>query len=270
MVKLVELNIDERKSALTKLLRHVVKILNDNDIQFFLYYGTLLGAVRHEGFIPWDDDVDLAMHRSEYDKLKNVDWNSEELKLISPQISKDCPYMLSKIVDASYFLIEDMDCTGGATGLNIDVFPIDPVDGRFYFLSHWVFFVANVLQSAKVVRLNNHRSKIKNFILGFLKYITMPIPLGFITSSIDKFSKNSTDDGLLMGNRSGPYGFREITSRKYFDKITSVKFEGMSLPAPEEYNLILKNLYGDDYSKLPPIQNRSTHHATKVFKKTLL
>ena len=258
---LTELGSEKKKEVLLALVERVVMILEKNNLCFFMYYGTLLGSVRHQGFIPWDDDIDFAMPRSDYDKLKQIDWVAEGLELLSPQVSRNCPYRLTKVVDHSYPQVEEVDSMNSASGINIDIFPID-VTGSF---SHrkLLFFLA-IIHSAKVIKISRKRPFYKNLMLFLVKFATFYVSVGRLTQLIDRLSSSKMHDEGLMGNCSGVYGAREIVQKRNFGNVTKLKFDSIELPAPIGYDCILKSIYGN-YWILPPLDKRLTHHATKAF-----
>lgn len=260
---LTQLGPEEKKDVLLSLVERVADILEKNNLAFFMYYGTLLGSVRHQGFIPWDDDIDLAMLRRDYDELKQIDWAADGLELISPQVSSNCPYRLAKIVDNRYPQVEELDSLNGASGINIDIFPID-ISGSI-FHRYALSFLAQ-LHSAKVTALSGSRSFSKNLVLALIKYVTFFASIGGMTQLIDSLSSGKVNNGNLMGNLSGSYGVRELVAKCHFEGVTKLKFECIELPAPIGYDFILTSLYGD-YWILPPQERRVTHHAAKIFAK---
>ena len=112
------------------ILDTISKVLSCYEIKYFLAYGTLLGAIRHKGFIPWDDDIDLGMMRSDFNKLINIDWSLYGLQLISNSTVQNCQYAHAKIADLNSILIEDADLSDTKIGVNVDIFPIDYISDK--------------------------------------------------------------------------------------------------------------------------------------------
>lgn len=265
-VSLVELDLQERKEALLMLTKRVVEILEAHNLDVFAYYGTLLGCVRHQGFIPWDDDVDLAMSRPDYNMLGTIDWGRYGLEIISPRISKYCPYAFTKIVDDNWIVAEEVDSPHKATGLNIDIFPIDvcedPVPrarlGLIYFLKRLIEF--------KVVKLNRVRDRFRNAVLAVGKTTLTPFNVGFFTRLVDALAQKGTGMPKLAGCLGGPYRRREIVKMEVFGELVEKNFENIKLKAPKRFDCILTSLYGN-YMELPPVEKRKVH-AVSVFRRT--
>lgn len=264
-----ELSAAEHKAALVALLARVSEILRAEGLGFFLYYGSLIGAARHGGIIPWDDDIDLAMMRADYDRLVSIDWSAHGLAIISPQVQSDCPYFLTKIVDPDLVLVEEISAKGRARGLNIDVFPIDALPEGAPGWPPIAITLLRRMQDFKVVKLSRSRSLGKNVVLALGKAILSLLPVGLITRWVDGLSRTHDTTGTLSGCRSGAYGSREIVPSVLFVSTVSLPFDGYSMPVPVGYHEILSSLYGD-YMTPPPLSKQASTHAIKVFRKRLL
>lgn len=99
-----KLSLDQVKETALQLLIYVDRICEENDLKYSLYYGTLLGAVRHKGFIPWDDDIDIVMLRPDYDKLLSILAKDETYLLLDQSTRPDYRYTFAKLVDSNTYL----------------------------------------------------------------------------------------------------------------------------------------------------------------------
>lgn len=248
-----------------KLLDELIKILNENKIEYFLYYGSLLGAVRHKGFIPWDDDVDLGMTRENYEKFKKVKITKEYFEISAPGTHPDHPYFFTKFHSKKYICLEDMDYPLKGLGVNIDIFPVDYIP-RIKILKYTQDIIISflvLLLNLKVILLSPSRGWLKNFVHVILKIILRPVGVGFLTAAIDKVSslpKNTE----TMGCRASIYRMKECFRKEFFQSYIQAKFENIECSIPKEYDSILKGIYGS-YLLLPEISKRYSSHSTNVF-----
>lgn len=263
-----ELSLDERKAALISLLKRIMTVLDKNGLKYFAYYGTLLGAVRHQGFIPWDDDIDLGMMRKDYDNLIKIDWEKEGLRLISPQTREMSPFSFTKITDHEHVLEEDISIDNFSMGLNIDIFPIDSLSEKSLLVCERLVYLLEKLRTVKVIRISQKRSLPKNTIIFLLKITAAFFSFKFLTVNIDRLSRNIGREELFCGCKCGPYGFREFIEKQNFADLKYQDFEELIIPVPSGFDVILEAIYGD-FMELPPEEKRITHHRNKVYRKVL-
>ena len=261
-----ELSLDERKAALINLLKLVMTVLDKTGLKYFAYYGTLLGAVRHQGFIPWDDDIDLGMMRKDYDKLIKIDWEKEGLRLISPQTREMSPFGFSKITDYEHLLEEDIGIENFPMGLNIDIFPIDSLSEKTLLVSERLVFLLEKLRVVKVIKISPNRSLPKNIMLFLMKIPAALFSFKCITVNIDRLSRNIRREALFCGCKCGSYGFREFSAKQNFSDLKYQDFEELSIPIPSGFYEILEAIYGD-FMQLPAEEKRITHHRNKIYRK---
>lgn len=279
-----EMNIitDEEIKLLQKhqffILKELKKICEDNSIEFFLIAGSLLGAVRHSGFIPWDDDVDVGMTRENYEKLKSIDltkFNSELfLQDIFSDVSYDRPHLKLRLnntlaVNNNYF----WNAQHG--GISVSIFIFDKVSNNE--VSRKVqYFLHNVLNKfIYVTTLNSKdtRSKYYSFtklIDPSLKRKIKSIVLIIISLLINRklISKVFVYNMSRYKDKNTQYYFpfatyypyeKHLIKEKWISSLKEMEFNNVTFKVPESYELYLKQLY-NDYMKLPPVEKRYNKH----------
>lgn len=265
MTDSVTLNSDLKKTQLD-ILSRFVKACTDNNITAFAYYGTLIGTIRHQGFIPWDDDIDMAMLRPDYNKLKEIDWRSYDLGLLMPGQDGGSPYLISKIYDPSTRLDENMDNKVHFLGINVDVFPIDYVDERPVIgdLRQFILAILKVSVAVKNIKINRNRAWFKNLILKVGKCFLVPLNI----CSLTRFSNKLADlKGRVFENSGvtlGVYGSKEIFPAGFYLDLETRKFEGKDISVLCQYDILLTGIYGD-YMTPPPLEARVSHHDFEAF-----
>ncbi|MEK4649029.1 LicD family protein [Exiguobacterium sp. FSL W8-0210] len=252
------------------MLAHLTYFLDDNDISYHIIAGTLLGAVRHKGFIPWDDDIDIAIKRKDYDRLlktfKNCDlfflqsWHSDE-----NYGQPFCKLRLNNSIYQEYSAKK----TDIHHGIYIDIFPLDEVSqNKFVYMLQK--YLGSCLQ--KIISIKSkyiyEESKFKKAIKLLIFYITFLVKKKCLIQSFEFINKylsryNSSNRLVCTG---GSYGFnKEIVYKEWFNSFKLIPFENIMVKAPCNYTDYLKNLYGD-YNKLPSVNNRVGRHRVLVKK----
>ena len=264
---------DARKIQLN-ILKHVDRICKDNQINYWLDCGTLLGAVRHAGYIPWDDDIDISMLRSDYCKFKLVCKRELPSEFFLQDYDTDVDYsgpIKIRHVD-SYYEERHKEKLNHRKGIFVDVFPVDyRPDNRFAVsLQKIIYLIFSIfIEKKKTNQLNLGGRRFKFFfqiVFSFVNFFgrvlgvnkCMEIGL-FITHKFNRLSKK----------RCCTYGFENYTSYKrsfFVDDIfplSEVRFEGEYYPAPRNAGSHLIEIYGESYMELPPKENR-VMHADKI------
>lgn len=260
--------LSEIKTYLIDMLTLIDEWCSKNNVSYFLMYGTLLGAVRHKGFIPWDDDVDIAMPRKDYEKFLR-EFKSKDGRYKVVDVSNTDGYYLqfAKVVDTTTFLKERM-CHTIDIGVYIDIFPVDYLGNDILQAKKLISKLKpyrNIL-SAKLLPSHKKRSNWRNILAKIVALI--PISLKGLITRIDSLSREfefqttSQYVGIICFNI---YSKKEIMPFTWFQNIVKIEFEGHLFNVPKEYDKILTHFYGD-YMKLPPVEERNTHHDYEVYK----
>ncbi len=258
-----EIKTDELKHIQIDILRHIDVFCREHNLRYFISGGTLLGAIRHKGFIPWDDDIDLMMLREDYDKFLKLYSGKDTsfYKLYAYEIIESYPYPFAKMDDSRTIMKEEIN-EAYEMGVNIDIFPIDVApkeDKEQIKIVRRNKKLINVL-TLKRLPIKKRRGLIKNLIL-----LTAQILLSFYSTKriIKHIDKNARS---FLGEKTGKrgclvwgYGKKEIIDEYNFFDSVYVEFENTKFATLKGWNKYLTSLFGD-YMKLPPIEKRITHH----------
>ncbi|MFR1707971.1 MAG: phosphorylcholine transferase LicD [Clostridium sp.] len=259
-----------RKLQLTQLeiLLEVVRICDKNNLTYFLIGGTLLGAIRHNGFIPWDDDLDIGMPRSDYEKLIEICKTQLDEKYILHHLSTDKEYWLpfAKIRKNNTLFneknIQHVDCH---KGIFIDIFPLDNGNKQSSKLQSIQAKISKYLSNIIIIKKIGTQGKSLGIKLKLGEIIFKLIPIKFINKINNKImSVNKNDDSKFFINLGSNYNYikQTIPKEKYFPP-TKVEFEGVYLNVPRDYDYVLKRIY-KNYMELPPEDKRYTHNPVTI------
>ena len=246
------------------MLKWFHEFCKNNDIRYFAIGGTILGAVRHQGFIPWDDDIDIGMPRSDYIKLIDIMRKKTDSQYVleSPLQNIDFVYSYSKLYDTSTTLIENTR-KGVKRGIYLDIFPLDGIGNSLKesVRNFKKIDFRNNLLSSRVCALNHRRKWYKN--MAIVMFSCLPkfiLSKEKLIKSIENLClKNNYDSSKYVGNLVGNWHEKEIMPKECFGEPKLYKFENLEIFGPENYDAYLQNLYGD-YMKLPPKEKQVSHH----------
>lgn len=262
-----ELNFEEIQQESFKVLKVFRDICEKNHFKYWLAYGTLIGAIRHNGFIPWDDDIDLQMPRDDYEKF--VDYCIKNKELLLPfelhhyKTNKKYIYPIARFSNSEFRIVFD-DTKDYGLGTFIDIYPVDEVDiNNKKFIKTKNKYVRKIVY-AGLTNLSH-----------FTKHITLPKKIYFVLSrsfNLNKIIKKYDNFFQRKEFGKGYSGcvlweskFYSIKTELFEEVITHI-FNGELFCIPKHYDLILKTIYGD-YMKLPPENDRIAHHFYKVYRK---
>ncbi len=242
----------------TGILKAFDEVARKLNLAYFICAGTLIGAIRHKGFIPWDDDIDVLMPRADYEKFirEGQALLPDEYFFQTYQTVKEYPRTYGKLCDSRTTFVEGITRNYKINhGAFIDVFPLDyyPDDQK----------TVDIINRKKKTLLrsidkNFYRSDAKAKFCNFIKKILYLCPARVAVKKLDNIFK-SVEKSTKLVNYMSMYGEREVFPVEYFADTIDVEFEGLKVKAPKEYHKILTQIYGD-YMKLPPEDKRITHH----------
>ena len=269
-----ELSLRELQLEEAKILEKTVSFLEENNLRYFLYAGTLIGAVRHQGFIPWDDDIDIAMPRPDYEKFLALTKKDRSLPncpnyRVESMEYTNLKYTLCKVTDPDIAIDSD---SKEDKNLWIDILPLDGLP-------------ENMRKANKILVGQQHRRTIihikftpirkilkerRSLPNRLAKIVLKPVLALYPTTKLLKKMASdaqsySFENSFFCGAHAWETNNMPVRLRKnIFDDFVLVDFEGKKYRAPAKYDEYLSYMYGD-YMKLPPKDQRVTH-GTKAYK----
>lgn len=255
----------ELQEKLLGILKWFDAFCREYNLRYYLVGGTMLGAVRHNGFIPWDDDIDVGMPRLDYERMAEIlaQTPDERYILETPNTkAKDFYYPFSKIFDSTTTLIENTKYKI-KRGIYIDVFPLDGIGNTLEEANNNYKSIKRQYQllMTRVATIRKGRGFLKNSAVVLMRFI----PKCFldekkILKKLDKCcSKISFDDSKYGGNLVGNWWDKEIMPKELFGEPAEYIFENLRLKGPAEFDEYLSHVYGD-WRKLPPKEKQISHH----------
>ena len=254
-----EIQLNELKKIQLNILDAVNDFCRLNNITYYLACGTLLGAIRHKGYIPWDDDIDIVMPRPDYLKFLKT-FKSENLEILSIYNNNKCPFSFAKVMDIRTQIIESTNIKQ-VIGINIDIFPLDGLPTNIKS-SNWHFYKLmfySKLCVVKTLNISKRHSFRKNISLFIAKIFTFFFPkmdkLGM------KYDYTKCDyAGILVF----PVSPAERLIKSNFKSGGTTEFCGKQYPIPVGYDTWMRNIYGD-YMQLPPKNKQVSNHSFNAY-----
>lgn len=266
-----EHSLNETQRYILQVLREVLKVLDELNIPYYMQGGTMLGAIRHEGFIPWDDDVDLGIIREDYERLLQVvsDKLPENLELRTYQDETDHHYYFARIVDKRYQIRRMGSLEERLENVWVDLFPLDGMPNgaiarqwhKFRLLMTRLKFHLSCFEKVNIKRPG------RPFIERAIIRVAMVTKVGswFNTrKQLDKMDrllkKYPPEKSKYLVNFTGQtsYKFNEMFKKDVYGRGKAYPFEDITMVGPEKYDDYLKSLYGD-YMTPPKEGDRNAH-----------
>ncbi len=237
------------RSTEIEILDFVVDICNKYKLRYYLLYGTLLGAVRHNGFIPWDDDIDIGLPRKDYEKLcvilnRECEISGSKYYFQNPCLDPTARRLYSKVRKrGTVFLEEDEIDASREQGIFVDIFPLDKAKHKRGIQKVFKYLIYRILE--KINENNKNRYfKIINWMSCF---------------------HEKSDQGYYI-NYGSPYPIeKDIHRLEWFAGGKNVYFENKTYRGPVNAEAFLEQLYGMDYMQLPPLEKRVCHNPKVIY-----
>ena len=252
-----------------EVLKECIKNIEKHDLRYFAVGGTCLGAIRHHGFIPWDDDIDIAMPREDYELFRTQFYRElpEKYQKLDCDNSESNTFLFAKIHDSTTTFVESYakDSPDRYTGVFVDIVPLDGLPE--------VAYEKVIKKSERLRRLNKWTRKVpagyrKQY--GVLKYVfriflSVIFPYNYFSDRWRKYlQKYNFDDSSLIY-----FGYQPQTKNhgplphSFFASYQSVPFEDIEIRVPENYDGYLTDRYGD-YMTPPPPEKRNSGHIAYI------
>lgn len=262
--------INEIQQKLLGILIYFQEFCVENNLKFVLAGGTCLGAVRHKGMIPWDDDLDVFMLREDYEKLTHLWESNADTSRYSCVRSDDrinIRHAATEIKDNNTTFIQyrtdDLDIN---QGIMIDVIPLDDV-AKSAIARFMQFFYAMVFSCFNFQRLPEHKSKgvyyLTKVALSLVRSFDRRYRIWkFCETKMIKLGRN--ESGEVASFVEGPKIMKQRFPKVWFETPSYLEFEGYVMPVPQDYDHWLTVSYGD-YMKPPPEEERVMRHNVKFY-----
>lgn len=262
--KLKYIDFNELKAIQLNIMDQIDSFCRQNNIKYAIDYGSLIGAVRHKGFIPWDDDIDISMPRDDYERfIKTFNALDSPYKVYYESETPEYTFPFAKVCDIRTIMDEYM-YKKRVIGVYVDVFPQDIYEPSSNSIKHVQCLTK--ISNAKLFVWSKNRSFFKNFCMSVVKILLLPIAISQINKLIYKEASkyNSKKTGYLDCLVSCDIGLGGIMREELFNNLVDYPFEGRHYLSYQNYDERLKKLYGN-YMQLPPIEKQISHHTYKAW-----
>lgn len=269
-----ELSLNEQREIQIKELLYLKDVCEKNNIKYYLSAGTLLGAVKYQGFIPWDDDIDIFLIRDDYEKLIKIleNDNNEDFTILTCYNTKDYYYPFAKLVSKHTKVIENAKEIK-ELGVFVDIFPLDYCSDDVLLFYHKIRFVRNLatrrmkikdsVAMSSLKKISNDKVSfrfLKDLIYGFVSLITLPLGYNFWTRRLDKLVQSQKGNKVGIIYLDPP----EIFDLNLFSSLKEYMFEGYIFTSIADADRYLMDTYGD-YKKDLPVYEQCSHHQMKAY-----
>ena len=273
---LVEAQLRTRwNECITDVLRFYTELCKQHNLRYFIAYGSAIGAVRHHGIIPWDDDIDVVMPRPDYDRLVKICETSDlgKYKLLTPYNTPGYYMPFAKMCNMHTTLLESKEfhCT---LGMYIDVFVYDGMTDDLeqahclmkQYVKYWNrFVVASSYYPWSKIRTKLLRGEIKDLFHYFLLSLNRKRNRRRFLHKLHDIVHAYDYDRCDMVVKYPPgYGEKEIIPKQWLDGCVELPFENVQVAIHKDYDTVLRRYFGD-YMQFPPVEEQHSHHQIAYF-----
>ena len=251
------------------IMEYIHEVCNKIGVKYFLAYGSLIGAVRHQGFIPWDDDMDICMLRDDYEKLQGylIANPSERYQVMSFKNNRNYVYPFMKVMDNQTYLIEEDVRIDSNMGIYVDIFPVDGYEDDQAFKDKMTTIIKKRQLSCYTFKGITNK---KSFINSLIRYASV---IAFYFTDTNKYVKQI--DELAKSRKVEDYELvdyliykdmnKPVWKREWLKDVTFGHFEGRDFLIPVNFHELLTSDYGN-YMQLPPVEQQVSHHDFRLWK----
>lgn len=260
------ISMEECKQIELGIFKRIIEICERHNLRYIVDYGTLIGVVRHNGFIPWDDDIDISMPRPDYEKFKQI---------FKEEIEEDSDFELRTGMEGNiaipYIQVVNKNTITEKKGRRdayaqsvwVDVFPIDGAGNSIEQLDEvYKKYWDKINESRQIIGrykpFLNPWKQIKQFYLHYIKKFRLGKMIAQAEQIMQTYDYNSSENVFCFCT---VYGTKEKNAKNYYEERMTMEFEGISCKVPKEYDKKLRGIYGD-YNILPPEDKRKGHDYT--------
>ena len=262
-----EISLEDSKKILVKTLESIDKCCRENNIKYSLCWGTMIGAIRHHGFIPWDDDIDIMMPRDDYNRFLEV-YSDSEYGVYTPKVNKNCIHIITKIFKRNTSVYYNK-IPNSLFGVWVSIFPYDNAPDKNLKLwekkrNFWmnVYHIKTSMYSTK--------SGLSKFLIRKAKQVLKTLLLPFssfwiynhIETCLTAFNHQRTQRVCIW--YGGTYTWFRYFPTELFDEYIDVDFEDIKTKIIKGYDNYLRLTYGD-YMQLPPESERVPKHSYTAY-----
>jgi len=262
-----EITLKKIHAVLMIIAKEIKRICEKHNIHYFMLAGTQLGSVRHKGFIPWDDDMDLGMLREDYDKF---------LEICKTELDQDHFYVQNLdsesgfgkfytriLLKNTYLTYDYIENVTGERGFFVDIFPYDNTPKSKILQKKQCMIMSFALRLIKEKSGYAHKcttlgGKLQ---LLFTNFFSLEFLINLYTREMKRYNNKPTK--LINSANSGNGYFKEILKKEWVLNTKPMEFEDITMPGIENYDEYLKYLYGD-YMTIPPLEERVTHEFKEI------
>ena len=251
------------------IMEYIHEVCQKIGVKYFLAYGSLIGAVRHKGFIPWDDDMDICMLREDYEKLQDymIAYPDERYELMSYKNNVNYVYPFMKVQDNHTYLVEEDVRIDSDMGIYVDIFPVDGYEDDQVFKDKMTKIIKKRQLSCYTFKGITNTKSVVNSIIRYISVIIFYFTnTNKYVSQIDELAKSrKVDDYELVDYLIYKDMHKPVWKREWLEQTITGVFEGKEFMIPKNYHEILTSDYGD-YMQLPSVEQRVSHHDFKLWK----
>ena len=253
------------KNYLTDILLDIDQFCEKNRIKYSLAFGTLLGAVRHKGFIPWDDDIDIWMPRPDYERFVKY-YSHSYYKVLSPYSTDGYPLEYAKVHDSRTSVREAGEKYGW--GISVDIFPVDGIPSKEVGRK----LVSKVSRARRVLANQRFTYKLSPSLkVGMFKNLSIVagkclhpfVPFKWVVCHIDSIMRSYDYQNCQFVADLCDLN-PVFVDKSFLEKFVELEFEGHSFKASAHYDEWLRLIFGD-YMQLPPVERRVSVHSVEAY-----